>query len=74
MERTQIATQYQMASPEDIHKSSIIEPEQIIFKYVCVSVTTIDEKRNHEFERKNEDIYKGFWRKRRDGRNNEIIL
>lgn len=57
---TQLAVQYCMANPEDLHTSNITQTEQDIYMCVCacactcvcvcVCVTTINDK-GHEFER-----------------------
>lgn len=43
-----------------------------IFLYMLV--TTINEKRGHEFKRKQEKIHRRVWKKQREGENNVIIL
>ena len=52
-----------MVSPENIHTSNIIQTEHIIFRnifvytYSYMHITTISEKRGHEFEREQGRVY-----------------
>ena len=68
--------------PENMHTSSIIKTEQAMFRnthtytyiyicmYVCIymDVTTINEKRSHEFKQEQGGVYGRVWGgKRREG-------
>jgi hypothetical protein len=48
-----------MASPGNIQTRNIIQTEQAIFRNICVYVTTINEKRSHEFERARRGVWEG---------------
>lgn len=62
-------------SPVNIHTSSIIWTQQILFGNICVYTNTymhaitIDEKRGHEFEGDQEGVYERVWREEGEGRN-----
>lgn len=42
--------------------------------YICVYVSTTDEKRGQEFYREQERIYERVWREEQEGGNGVIIL
>lgn len=44
-----------------------------VYMYIMY-ITTINEKRNHKFEREKGRIYGRFWRDEREGRSYVIIL
>lgn len=65
-----------MVSPENMLISNIITiTEQIIvgivyvYTYTFAYVTTINERRRHEFEKEQGWLYRRVWREKREGRN-----
>lgn len=60
-----------MLSPKNVHMSKI-QTEKVIFTYrnICaysqthMNITTIDEKRDHELEKKQKRVYEQFTEKK----------
>lgn len=63
-----------MVDPQNIHTSTIIQKEQVIYVYTCMHLTPNLKKRSHKFERVQEVIYGRIWRKKWEGKKDVIIL
>lgn len=56
-----------VVSPENIHVNNIIQIEQVVFTYLGTHIhaLTINEKRSHDFQREQGEVYE---RRRRKGK------
>lgn len=74
--------QCQTVSPENVHTSNTIQPEQVIFRdvcmhacvRVCVQITIIKGNEGHKFEGGQGKVCERVRREERDRKKNDVII